>query len=143
LLKILQIAAADRNFNTLMKILKGSALEETLSGLGPFTILAPVNIAFEKLGLSALTDLQKQVRDGNVSNLLTYHVLGDKRMVKDFRDGQKLKTISGKELQVELKNGEVRINGAKILSRDRQGSNGVIHAVDAVNISLPISSNGL
>ena len=54
--------------------------------------------------------------------------------MKDFRNGQKLTTINGKEMNITVSNDEVRINGSKILSRDRQGSNGVIHSVDAVNI---------
>ena len=55
-------------------------------------------------------------------------------MLKDFRNGQTLVTVNGKEVSVTVTDGEVRINGAKILARDRQGSNGVIHSIDAVNI---------
>jgi len=54
--------------------------------------------------------------------------------MKDLRDGQKLPTVNGKEVSVTVKDGEVRINGAKILARDRQGSNGVVHSIDGVNI---------
>ena len=46
---ILQIADADRNISTLMKGLKAANLEETLNGIGSFTILAPVNLAFGNL----------------------------------------------------------------------------------------------
>jgi uncharacterized surface protein with fasciclin (FAS1) repeats len=37
---------------------------------------------------------------------------------------------------VTVKDDEVYINGAKILARNMQGSNGVVHSVDAVNIPL-------
>ena len=46
---ILQIANADRNLSSLIKGLKAANLEETLNGVGPFTILAPVNLAFGNL----------------------------------------------------------------------------------------------
>src|SRR6185436_2962408 len=46
---ILEIANADRNLSIMMKGLKAANLEESLSGIGPFTILAPVNLAFGKL----------------------------------------------------------------------------------------------
>jgi len=104
-----------------------------LNGLGPFTILAPVNLAFDNLEPQALGEVLKQSNVTKLSNLLANHILAEKRLMKDFRNGQKLKTISGKELSVTVANGTVLINGAKILSRDRQGSNGVVHSIDSVN----------
>jgi uncharacterized surface protein with fasciclin (FAS1) repeats len=54
--------------------------------------------------------------------------------MKNFVNGQKLKTINGKEINVTVNDGVVRLNGAKILSRDRQGSNGVVHSMDALGV---------
>lgn len=131
---ILQIVNADRNFSTLSKGLKSAELEETLNGFGPFTILAPVNLAFGSLPSATYEEHMKSGNSSKLADLFSYHVLAEKRLMKDFYNGQKLKTIHGKELDVTLKDGEVRINGARVLSRDRQGSNGVVHAVDAVSI---------
>jgi uncharacterized surface protein with fasciclin (FAS1) repeats len=134
---ILQIANADRNLSTLIKGLKAANLEETLNGIGPFTILGPVNLAFGNLTPDTFDDLVKQTaKNSKLSDLLTYHVLTGKKLVKDFRDGQKLQTVNGKEVAVTVKDGEVRINGAKILARDRQGSNGVVHSIDTVNLPV-------
>ena len=130
---ILQIANADRHLSTLVKHLSKTLLEDTLSGLGPFTILAPVNLAFDNLEPAALGEVLKQTNVNRLSNLLANHILAEKRLVKDFRNGQKLKTINGKELSVTVANGVIHINGAKILSKDRQGSNGVVHCIDSVN----------
>ena len=134
---ILQIVNADRNFSSLIKGLKSAELEETLEGPGPFTILAPVNLAFGRLEPADYEDLVKSGNSSKLANLFSYHVLAEKRLVKDFYHGQKLKTIHGHDLDVTINDGDVRINGARILSRDRQGSNGVVHAVDAV--SLPVA----
>ncbi len=130
---ILQIANADRHLSTLVKHLSKTLLEDTLSGLGPFTILAPVNLAFDNLEPEAFGEVLKQSNVTKLSNLLANHILAEKRLVKDFRNGQKLKTISGNELIVTVANGSISINGAKILSKDRQGSNGVVHCIDSVN----------
>jgi len=130
---VLQIANADRHLSTLVKHLGKTLLGDTLNGLGPFTILAPVNLAFDNLEPQALGEVLKQSNVTKLSNLLANHILAEKRLMKDFRNGQKLKTISGKELSVTVANGTVLINGAKILSRDRQGSNGVVHSIDSVN----------
>ena len=133
---ILEIANTDRNLSTLIKGLKAANLEETLSGNGPFTILGPVNLAFGNLEApDTFDDMIKQTgKNSKLSDILTYHVLTSKKLVKDFRDGQKLQTVNGKEVSVTIRDGEVRINGARILSRDRQGSNGVVHSIDIVNL---------
>jgi uncharacterized surface protein with fasciclin (FAS1) repeats len=132
---ILQIANADRNLSTLIKGFKATNLEETLNGIGPFTILAPVNLAFNKLiAPDTFEDLVKQSnKNSKLSDLLSYHILTGKKLLKDFRNGQKLKTVNGKDVDVTVLDGEVLINGARILARDKQGSNGVIHSINAVN----------
>src|SRR5258705_6376811 len=131
---IVEIANADRNLSSLIKGLKAANLVETLNGIGPFTILAPVNLAFGNLiapeSFDNLVDQTK--KNSRLSDILTFHVITGKKLVKDLRDGQKLPTVNGKEVAVTVKDGEVRINGAKILAKDRQGSNGVVHSIDAV-----------
>lgn len=132
---ILQIANADRNLSTLIKGLKAADLEEILNGIGPFTIFAPVNFAFSKL--APADSFEDMIRDGNktrISDIISYHVIAGKKMLRDFINGQKLKTINGKDVAVSVKDGEVHINGARILAKDRQGSNGIVHSVDTVNI---------
>lgn len=132
---ILQIANADRNLSTLIKGLKAADLEEILNGIGPFTIFAPVNFAFSKL--APADSFEDMIRDGNktrISDIITYHVIAGKKMLRDLINGQKLKTINGKDVAISVKDGDVHINGAKILAKDRQGSNGIVHSVDTVNI---------
>ncbi len=135
---ILQITNADRNHSILSKALKAANLEETITGIGPFTILAPVNLAFGKLKAPDTFEnmFKESSRDNRLADILAFHVVTGKKLVRDFRDGQKLQTVNGKELAVTVKDGEVRINGAKILARDRQGSNGVVHSIDTVNLPL-------
>jgi uncharacterized surface protein with fasciclin (FAS1) repeats len=130
---ILQIANSDRNLTSMMKGLKAANLEETLNGIGPFTILAPVNLAFSNLNPTSYEELLLVKNNIKLSDILSFHVLTGKKMLKDFINGQKLKTISGKEVDISIKDGEVHINGAKILSKDRQASNGVVHSINAVN----------
>ena len=130
---ILQITSADPNLTSLTKGIRAANLEDTLNEQGPFTILAPINLAFSKLLPAAFEELLKKENNTRLSDMMGNHIIKGKKMMKDFRDGQKLTTLNGKEVNVSVTNDEVHINGSKILSRDRQGSNGVIHSVDAVN----------
>lgn len=131
---ILQIANTDRNLSKLAKGLKETKLEETLSGLGPYTMLAPVNLAFSSLAPMSFEEYFKPANIEKLLQILSSHILREKRMLHNFINGQRLKAINGKELTVTVSNGEVHINGAKILSRDRQGSNGVLHSIDAISL---------
>jgi uncharacterized surface protein with fasciclin (FAS1) repeats len=67
-----------------------------------------------------------------LTDLLNHHVVHGKRNFKDLKDGQKLKTINGKELNVTVKDNAVSINGANIRAKDMEGRNGVVHSLDAV-----------
>ena len=131
---ILQLASADKNLSTLVKGLKAANMGESLSEAGPFTLFCPVNFAFS----SAIPDFETLLKSTNtdkLSDILRGHVLAGKKMFRDFRDGQVFKTLNGKDVAVSVKNGEVRINGARILSKDRQASNGVMHSLESMTLS--------
>jgi uncharacterized surface protein with fasciclin (FAS1) repeats len=126
---ILEIARADINLTKMMAAIRAAGLEESLGEIGPFTILAPVNLAFNP---ETMEELLKPGNKEKLSDMLSYHFLAGKKMLRDFTNGHKLKTIHDKDVSVMVKDGEIFINGSKILSRDRQASNGVVHTVNAL-----------
>jgi len=44
----------------------------------------------------------------------------------------KAKTVNGQELDIKVADGEVTVNGAKVIKTDIAASNGVIHVIDSV-----------
>lgn len=131
---IVEIAVGNENFTTLVAAVKAADLVATLSGTGPFTVFAPVNAAFAKLPAGTVETLVKPESKTALSGILTFHVVSGKVHAKDLTDGQKVKTVNGQELTVSIKDGEVKINGAKVVMADVEASNGVIHAIDTVLI---------
>jgi uncharacterized surface protein with fasciclin (FAS1) repeats len=131
---ILDISGGDKNLSSFMKGIKFAGLETVLSGFGPFTLLAPVNLAFGKITQPESFEAMLKHSNSKLIDILSFHAIKGKKLLKDFRDGQKLETVNGQELTVTLAEGEIRINGAKILAKDRQGSNGVVHTIDIVNM---------
>ena len=129
---IVEIAVGNENFTTLVAAVKAADL--VASGTGPFTVFAPVNAAFAKLPAGTVETLVKPESKTALSGILTFHVVSGKVHAKDLTDGQKVKTVNGQELTVSIKDGEVKINGAKVVMADVEASNGVIHAIDAVLI---------
>ncbi|HYM93147.1 MAG TPA: fasciclin domain-containing protein [Chitinophagaceae bacterium] len=129
---IVDVVVADKNLATLLKSVKAAGLEVELNKTGPFTVFAPTDLAFGKLAAGEITELLKPENKVKLSDILNYHVVEGKTNFKDLKDGQKLKAINGKELDVKVNSGNVTINGAKIQGRDNEASNGVVHTLDTV-----------
>ncbi|HTB26174.1 MAG TPA: fasciclin domain-containing protein, partial [Puia sp.] len=79
-----------------------------------------------------LDNLLKPENKTKLTDLLNHHVVPGKIDFKDLKDGEKLKTVNGKELLVHVRDGKATIDGAKIQNHDVQATNGVIHSLDSV-----------
>jgi len=133
---IADVIRTDRHLNTLSRGILAADLAKELSGAGPFTIFAPSDLAFGKLAQGVFLNLLKRENKVQLTDLLNHHMIHGKTNFKDLKDGQKLKTINGKELNVTVKDNTASINGATIQAKDMEGRNGVVHSLDAV-IVLP------
>lgn len=131
---IIQILNADVNLRSMVRAIKAAGMEEALNADGPFTVLAPVNLAFSQAKPFAGEELLTAANREFLTDMLNSCIIMEKKLSRNFLNGQKLKTIHGKELIVTVKDGEIRINGARILARDRQGSNGVVHSTDTIGV---------
>ena len=129
---LVETAAGNDAFKTLVAAVKAAGLVETLAGKGPFTVFAPTDEAFAALPAGTVETLLKPENKEQLVNILTYHVLPGKVMSAD---------IAGKSLEVKMVNGGtakidatdgVQIDAANVVSADIEASNGVIHVIDAV-----------
>lgn len=117
-------------FKTLVTAVKAAGLVEALSGKGPLTVFAPTDAAFANLPEGTIPALLKD--KAKLTSVLTFHVVAGNALAGELSDGQKLKTLNGKELTVSIKDGKVSINGANVSSANVRCSNGVIHIIDSV-----------
>lgn len=136
---IVEVVVADRNLATMLRSVKAAGLETELNKEGPFTVFAPTDLAFGKLTAGELIEWLKPENKVKLTNILNNHIVEGKTNFKDFKDGQKLKAINGKELTVKVSGSHVSINGAKVQGRDSEASNGVVHSLDTV--VMPASIN--
>ena len=72
---IVQNAANSKDHTTLVAAVKAAGLVDTLSGKGPFTVFAPTNAAFAKLPAGTVDTLLKPENKGQLTSVLTYHVV--------------------------------------------------------------------
>ncbi len=135
---IVDTAVAAGDFKTLAAALTAAGLVDTLKGAGPFTVFAPTDDAFAKLPAGTVDTLLKDPK-GDLSQILTYHVVPGKVMAADVAklDGQKVKTVQGGELTVGVNGEKVTLtdaagNTVNVTTVDVPASNGVIHVIDGV-----------
>jgi uncharacterized surface protein with fasciclin (FAS1) repeats len=131
---IVDIAASDENFSTLVTALELAGLDEALQGEGPFTVFAPTNDAFNALPEGALESL---VADKEaLTGVLLYHVAEGEAMAADVveLDGQKVETLLGQYLDIAIEDETVLVDEAQVVVTDIKASNGVIHVIDSVLI---------
>ena len=129
---IVEVAAGNKDFSTLVTAVKAADLVETLSGDGPFTVFAPTDAAFAKLDKEVLATLLKPENKKMLTSILTYHVVPSKVMAKDVVGLKEAKTAQGSKLKVTVKDGKVMIDKALVVKTDIPCKNGVIHVIDAV-----------
>lgn len=129
---IMEVVLADKNLVTMLKGLKAAGLETALTESGPFTVFAPTDLAFKKLGHDELLKLLKPENKPELTSILEYHIVQGIKKIKDLKDGQTLKTINGKELYVKVIDNIVTVNGCQVQERDNEASNGVVHFLDTV-----------
>jgi uncharacterized surface protein with fasciclin (FAS1) repeats len=129
---ITQLVNVEKNMTTLKKSVHASGLDQVLSGKGPYTVFAPTDIAFAKLDKGILDNLLKPENKTKLTDLLNHHVVEGKINFKDLKDGEKLKTVNGKQLVVHVKDGHTTVDGAVIQGHDVQATNGIIHSLETV-----------
>lgn len=140
---IVELALDDERFSSLVSALTAYPsfnYVATLSGNGPFTVFAPTNAAFQDLldsnpAWNSLNDIDSTT----LAAVLAYHVIsGSNAQAKNLSDGDVITTLQGSDLRVDLSSGAQLITAdttqgkVNIIVTDVQGTNGVIHAVDAV-----------
>ena len=132
---IVDVAVANGSFTTLVAAVQAAGLVETLSGEGPFTVLAPTDEAFtaalEALGLTAEELLANTEL---LTEVLTYHVLAGEIPASQVvtLDGESVATLNGAEITITVEGDTVMINDAIVAAVDVAASNGLIHVIDSV-----------
>lgn len=128
---IVDIAAGNPDFSTLVTAVKAAGLAETLSGEGPFTVFAPTNAAFAKLPAGTVEDLLKPENKDKLTAILTYHVVAGEVKAADVVKLSSADTVNGKAVTIDASSG-VKVNNATVTATDIDASNGVIHVIDTV-----------
>lgn len=126
--------ASNASYKTFGKALASAGMSDTLRGVGPFTVFAPTDAAFESLPAGKLDSLLKPENKEELATILAYHVINGRKSAADIGKWEFAKTLGGASAPVALVGTQVSIDGAQITQADLNSSNGVIHGIDKVNM---------
>lgn len=136
---IANIAVSNPDFSTLEAAAVQGGLAVVLSNSNPgddsgdFTVFAPTNDAFSRLGLNAET--LGVLQDDFLTNTLLYHTSNGNLLASDISISQPENSLLGVNRRFIERDGELFINGSKILATDINASNGTVHVIDKVMIA--------
>merc|ERR1712118_249152 len=97
---IVELAQSVDDLSTLVAGVVAADLVDTLSSPGPFTVFAPTNEGFAALPEGTLDSLLKPENKGQLTDILTYHVLPAQVLSTDLKAFQRVATVEGKNLHV-------------------------------------------
>ena len=142
---IVDNAVNSKDHTTLVAAVKAAGLVDTLKGAGPFTVFAPTNAAFDKLPKGTVDTLLKPNMKGDLTKVLTYHVVSGKldaaalkQQIAAGNGTATLKTVQGGTLTAKDDgNGGIVLTDSKggmshVTIADVMQKNGVIHVIDTV-----------
>ena len=127
---IVDTAANNGSFNTLVAAIQAAGLVDTLKGPGPFTVFAPTDEAFNKLPAGTVDALLQDIP--KLTKILTYHVVSGKVLAADVVKLKSATTVEGSDVKIDASNGGVKVNNATVATADVAADNGVIHIIDTV-----------
>lgn len=130
---IVEVAADAGSFGTLIAAAKAAGLAGALSGPGPFTVLAPTDEAFGQLGKKKIAELLRPENKPILAAILKYHVIPGRILAADaVRAGAASPLLKRGRLDFGIREGQLRVKNASVVTNDIIASNGVIHVINRV-----------
>ena len=123
----------DADYSTFVELATQTGVLSTLESGGPFTVLAPTNIAFVYLGADAGPVLTAPQQRPALERVLRHHIVPGALQPEDFVDGAVLTSLEGSPLRVRRVGDVVLVDGATIDLDERvEADNGVLYPASNV-----------
>ena len=133
---IAELAVNTDNLSTLVKALGVTNMVNTLSASGPFTVFAPSNAAFSRLGNEVLKKLIDNPNE--LSDILKNHIVLGKYFSNRLYDNQELRMENGKIIIIKIRGDNISLLNrrneeiARVMQKDIWATNGIVYIIDRV-----------
>lgn len=129
---VLDAVRHDPRFRTFSRAVDSAGLVSALRTRGPFTVLAPTDEAFDRLGKDELSRLFRPENKARLAAILKYHVLNGRHFPDELVEAGRVETVNGQRLRIIRLDAGVRVNEAGLLDRPIETDNGLVLTLDAV-----------
>ncbi len=131
----LRIAIGSPDHTTLVAAVQAAGVENSLVNVGPLTVFAPTNAAFDKIDKATLDNLLKPENKEQLALILKHHVSPGnfpiEMLERSVERGRNLGMASNQNVDITKEGDDIYVGGAKIIGTVK-ASNGWVHVVDAV-----------
>ncbi|MCC2548834.1 fasciclin domain-containing protein [Hymenobacter sp. BT175] len=134
------IAVANPDFSVLEDAAVRGGLVGTLTEKnrndpsGNFTVFAPNNAAFARLGLRSASDLLV-LQQPFLTQTLLYHTSNGSLVGDYLTPGTTAPSLLGPPRRFITRNNVLYVNGSRVLATDIKAANGTVHAIDKVMLA--------
>lgn len=136
----LRLAIDSPDHTILVAAVQAAEVENSLVNVGPLSVFAPTNAAFEKLPEGTVEDLLKPENQGKLAYILKNHVAPSnypvETLIKNVEKGRSLYMASGENVSVTREGDDIYVGGVKIVASVKV-SNGWVHVIE--DIILPMN----
>ncbi len=133
---IAEVATTAGSFTTLLTALEATGLDTVLADeSATFTVFAPTDEAFAKLGTDAINALLADT--DRLRDILLYHVVSGTEINSTAAiaaAGSTLTTANTDDIGVAVQGSDLFINASRVVTPNVDANNGIIHAIDTVLI---------
>jgi len=131
----LRVAINSPDHTTLVAAVQAAEVENSLVNVGPLTVFAPTNAAFDKIDKATLDNLLKPENKDQLALILKHHVAPGNYPIdmleRTVEKGRKLGMASNQSIEVTKEGDAIYVGGAKIIGTVK-ASNGWVHVVEDV-----------
>jgi uncharacterized surface protein with fasciclin (FAS1) repeats len=122
-------AAQTPALSTLVTAVGAAGLADTLNRSKAITVFAPTNDAFAKIPKATLAKVLADKK--KLTDILTYHVVGERRAPADLAAGR-LATLQGGSLTTKQTGDSYTVDKARVLCGNLQTRNATVYLIDTV-----------
>jgi uncharacterized surface protein with fasciclin (FAS1) repeats len=131
----LRIAIGSPDHTTLVAAVQAAGVENALVNVGPLTVFAPTNAAFDKIDKATLDHLLKPENKSELALILQHHVAPGNYSIETLdrsaERGRNLGMASNQSIDVTKQGDDIYVGGVKIVATVK-ASNGWVHIVEDV-----------
>jgi uncharacterized surface protein with fasciclin (FAS1) repeats len=125
---IVTTAAGSNRLSIFVDLVRAAGLTDLLRSVGPFTVFAPTDRAFDRVSRHDLDALMAD--QARLADVLGHHVVSGRVHAPQPESPRIATPLKGKDLTLTSRIDAYHVNEARLVQTNIRASNGVIHAID-------------